>query len=102
MTARRHYRRNLLALGYERAARFILTAIRYSPNGGRKSVYVAGDGGISIYPVNNPGCERKPTGELVGVYGSDVLLEYLEDDLLQRQRELSGPANNLRHNRKQD
>jgi hypothetical protein len=89
MTPRRPYRRNLLRLGYERAAKFIYTAVRFSPNGGRKSVFIDDDGGISVYPVNHPAAQDKMPHYLVGVYGQGVQVEHLEDDLIIRQRELA-------------
>lgn len=101
MTARnaysRPYRRNLIAIGYERAAKYVYTTIRFGACGGRRAVFVADDGGISVYPPNHPKAQDKPARHAVGVYGCDVPLEYLEDDLLQRQRELSGSGDNLRN-----
>lgn len=99
----RPYRRNLIAIGYERAAKYILTTLRFSGSGsrspGRRAVFVADDGGISVYAPSHPKAQDKPFRHHVGTYGSDVPIEYLEDDLLQRQRELSGSGDNLRHKR---
>lgn len=92
----RPYRRNLLALGYERAAKYVYTTIRFGSCGGRRAVYVAPDGGISVYAPSHPKAQDKPESHLLGTYGIDVPLEHLEDDLLFRQQELSGSATGLR------
>lgn len=88
----RPYRRNLIALGYERAAKYVLTAIKFTGCGGRRSVFVADDGGISVYAPSHPKVTEKPVRHFVGTYGSDVRIENLEDDLLGRLRELNEPA----------
>lgn len=96
MTARgayaRPYRRNLIALGYERAAKYVLTSIKFSANQGRRCLFVADDGGISVYPPSHQKVKDKPVRHFVGTYGSDVRIEHLEDDLLDRFRQLNKPA----------
>jgi hypothetical protein len=96
MTARRPYRRNLLRLGCERAAKVVYGAIRFAPNGGRKAVFVDDAGGISVYPANHPGTNGKPPWHLVGVYGASVTHSDLERALSRRLNRLSGSDWNVR------
>ena len=83
-------RRNLLTLGYERAAKYVLTSISFNACGGRQGVFVDDHGGISLYRPSHPKFADKKPSHLVGVYGVGIELNVLEDDLLIRQRELSG------------
>jgi hypothetical protein len=90
MTARRPYRRNLHRLGPEKAARIILVSVLYSACGGRRSVFVDEDGGISLYAPSHPYALRKPPEHLVGTYGHESSREQLERALRRRLDRLAG------------
>ncbi len=96
MTARRYYRRNLNKMGAERAATYILAAIRYNPCGGRQGVFVDDSGGISLYRPSHPKFQLKDARHLVGVYGATVSLDDLKADLEFRANELAGSDSGLR------
>lgn len=90
MTARRYYRRNLIALGCERAAKYLFIALRYNPCGGLQSVFVDDNGGIALYRPSHPKYPKNRPHHLVGTYGATVNLNYLREDLQTRLDELAG------------
>jgi hypothetical protein len=89
-------RRNLLVLGYERAAKYVFTSIRFNACGGRQGVFVDDNGAISLYRPSHPKFADKRPKHLVGVYGTTIELNEIEDDLICRLRELAALGHEVR------
>lgn len=80
--------RNLLLDGYEEVADFIARRIKDERQA--HHVHVANTGAVRITPTNGARASELPAEWLVGTYPYKGLrVEFIEDDLLLRQRELA-------------
>lgn len=80
-------RHNLLLDGYEECADFVARQITRDQAG--HLVHVAPDGGLRVTRKDRQRVNELPDAWMVGAYAYPARLEWIEDDLLQRQRELA-------------
>lgn len=85
---RSHYRirPNLLVQGFEAAAEIVSERVRKQR--GAQFCYVLDNGDVVLQPTCDQRASALEDRMLVGTYSRATLVEHIEDDLIERQREL--------------